>query len=127
MRSNTLATLTKINSEWHNFVNKYAVPENQILKYYVKLMNVPKNFLMVGFCTQEGLGKCMAPESVYKNCGAIEGETIECIADLVSFQLRWAKEGKRIAETPIPISMRDEPLYLSILLFFEGDEVDIYI
>jgi hypothetical protein len=123
-------------------VNKYAVLENQILKYYVKLMNVPKNFLMVGFCTQEGLGKCMAPESVYYDCygslmrngirseinmKAFDGETIECIADMVNFKIQWAKEGKRIAEIPIPISMRDEPLYFSVLLFFEGDEVDIHI
>jgi hypothetical protein len=42
--------------EWCNFVNKYAVPENQVMKYYVRLTTVTGNYLLVGFCTEQGLG-----------------------------------------------------------------------
>jgi hypothetical protein len=98
-------------------VNEYPVPKNQIFKYYVKLTNVSKNYLMAGFCTEKGFGKCMVPESAYYNCNGFllmnvidytvnlkttQGETIECIADLVNFKLRWAKEGNIFSEAPIP-------------------------
>jgi hypothetical protein len=54
-------------------------------------------------------------------------ETVECVADLASFKLSWWKKGSQIAECAVPTGMRNKPIYISIILFDSGDEVDLYV
>jgi hypothetical protein len=53
------------------------------------------------------------------------GETLECVADLASCKLSWWKKGSRIAECDVPAGMRNKPIYISIMLWNTGDEVDL--
>jgi hypothetical protein len=101
---------------------------------------------LIGFCTEKGLGNInnyLNAESAYYYCGGgtlwsggsnkkigivtVVGETVECVADLVSSKLSWWKEGSQIAECVVPIGMKDKPIYISIILYSTGDEVDLYV
>jgi hypothetical protein len=52
---------------------------------------------------------------------------VECVADLANFKLSWWKKGNRIAECAVPTGMRNKSIYISILLFETGEEVDLCI
>jgi hypothetical protein len=52
---------------------------------------------------------------------------VECVADLASYKLSWWKKGSRIAECAVPTGMRNKPIYISIILYHTGDEVDLCI
>jgi hypothetical protein len=100
---------------------------------------------MVGFCTEKGLGNIdnySHAESVYYYCtgpgffyeggsgkqidyGTVAGETVDCVADLASFKLSWWKKGNQITECFVPARMRNKPIYISIILWNTGDEVDL--
>jgi hypothetical protein len=41
--------------------------------------------------------------------------------------LSWWKKGSRIAECAVPTGMRNKPIYISIILYNTGDEVDLCI
>ncbi len=96
----------------------------------------------MGFCTNAGLGNSNNydhPESAYYYCyrGCIwEGgkgaagfpesgivDVIICEADLASGKLRWQKDGDTFKECAVPAQMKDKPVYLSILMCDDGDEV----
>jgi hypothetical protein len=55
----------------------------------------------------------------------VAGETVECVADLESNKLSWWKNGSQIAECDVPAGMRNQPIYVSIVLFHTGDKVDL--
>jgi hypothetical protein len=52
---------------------------------------------------------------------------VECVADLASCKLSWWKKGSQIAECAVPAGMRNKPIFVSIILFNTGDEVDLCI
>jgi hypothetical protein len=47
------------------------------------------------------------------------------VADLVSCKLSWWEKSSQIAECGVPAGMRNKPIYISIILFNTGDEVDL--
>jgi hypothetical protein len=49
------------------------------------------------------------------------------VADLASSKLSWWKKGSQIAECAVPIGMRNKAIYISILLYNTGNEVDLCI
>jgi hypothetical protein len=58
---NLTATLTRItrkgdDSEWYNFVNKFEVLPNQKTKYSLTINKTADSQIMIGFCTEKGLG-----------------------------------------------------------------------
>ena len=94
----------------------------------------------MGFCTNAGLGNSNSsnPESAYYSCyGSIweggkrtgscresgVGDVIICEADLASGVLRWQMDGDTFKECAVPAQMKDKPVYLSILMYHDGDEV----
>jgi hypothetical protein len=50
---------------------------------------------------------------------------VECVAELTSSKLSWWKKGSQIAECAVPAGMRDKPIYIFIILYSSGDEVDL--
>jgi hypothetical protein len=98
---------------------------------------------MIGYCTEKGLGNCNIhhqADSAYYYCngylyqggspkqigvGIFGWETVECVADLPNYKLSWWKKGSPIAECTVPYGMRNKPIYISIMLYSTGDEVDI--
>jgi hypothetical protein len=48
------------------------------------------------------------------------------VADLESCSLSWWKKDSQIAECSVPTGMRNKPIFVSIILFNTGDEVDLY-
>ena len=78
-------------------------------------------------------------ESAYYNCwgytyeGSKEtaakkssvGDIIECEADLVRNLLIWRNNDEILKECEVPPQMKGKPIYLSILMYNVGDEVDV--
>jgi hypothetical protein len=49
------------------------------------------------------------------------------VADLASFKFSWWKKGSQVTECAVPAGMRNKSIYISIILFDSGDEVDLYV
>lgn len=97
--------------------------------------------MFVGFCTNSGLGSinnCNNPESVYYGGFFYEGgirtdnlesfkigEVIGCEADLKSGFLRWYKTGSLFKECKIPLQMKEKTIYLSVIMYESGDEIEL--
>ena len=96
----------------------------------------------MGFCTNAGLGKGYASlsESAYYGIwGTIyeggnitngflvsgEGDVIVCEADSASGVMRWKKNGDLFKECAVPAQMNGKTAYLSILMYHDGDEVEV--
>ncbi len=95
----------------------------------------------MGFCTNAGLGNFnyRHPESAYYLCygsiweggkqtagifpESVVGDVIICEADLASGKLRWHRNGDTFKECAVPAQMKDKPVYLSILMGVDGEEV----
>ncbi len=96
----------------------------------------------MGFCTNAGLGKSYNykhPESAYYYCRdgwifeggnytdgfpkSVVGDVIICEADLASVKLRWHRNGNKFKECAVPAQMKGKPVYLSIVMMHDGDEV----
>jgi hypothetical protein len=147
---NLTARLTRItrigeDRKWYNFVNKCEVLPNQKAKYSLTFKTTSK--ILIGFCTEKGLGNInnfKHAESAYYQCYSpaylceggsekrtdvviVVGETVECVADLASCKLSWWKNGSQFAECAVPAGMRNKPIYISILLVYAGEEVDLCI
>lgn len=56
-----------------------------------------------------------------EKCGSVEGEVLECMADLLEGTLCWSKGDKILAYCAVPEEMRGKPTYLSIILINDGD------
>ena len=99
---------------------------------------------MVGFCTNAGLGNTynfQHPESAYYVChwGRIfeggngtsgfpasdVGDVIICEADLGAGVLRWKRNGNPLKECAVPPQMKGKTAYLSIIMLYDGDEVEV--
>jgi hypothetical protein len=52
---------------------------------------------------------------------------MECVADLTNFRFSWWKKGNKIAECNVPVQMRNKQIYISIILYYSGDVVDLCI
>ncbi len=48
---------------------------------------------------------------------------IICEADLASGKLRWHRNGDMLKECAVPAQMKGKPVYLSIIMCEDGDEV----
>jgi hypothetical protein len=100
---------------------------------------------MVGFCTEKGLG-CINSfanaDSVYFHChdkGSLreggsckqineeveEGDLIECVADLPNRKFSWWRNATKFLECRLPTEMKNQVIFISILLCNSGDEVDL--
>ncbi len=127
---------------FYNFVNAAEILPNQTAKYNIKINKTKIRAIAVGFCTNAGLGNSdnqRHPESAYYDCysGRIweggkytgdfpksaVGDVIICEADLASGKLRWHRNGDTIKERAVPAQMKGKPVYLSILMIVDGDEV----
>ena len=56
---------------WYNFVNAAEILPNQTAKYSLKIDKTQHKWIMVGFCTNAGLGNTdnyCHPESAYYYC-----------------------------------------------------------
>ena len=54
------------------------------------------------------------------------GDTVEVSVNFVTGKFEWLKEGTKLAECGIPASMKDKPIYLSILMHYANDEVEVF-
>jgi hypothetical protein len=125
-------------------MNNYEILPNQKIKFSLTINKTADSHIMIGFCTEKGLGNINNygnAESAYYYCyigtlysggsgkstgiGCAAGETVECIADLASSKLSWWKKGSLIGECSVPVGMMNKPIYISILLNKTGDEVDL--
>ncbi len=50
-------------------------------------------------------------------------DVIICEADLASGKLRWHRNGNKFKECAVPAQMKGKTVYLSILMYHDGDEV----
>ena len=128
---------------WYNFVNAAEILPNQTAKYNLKILKTQNKYIMVGFCTNAGLGNDRNfdhPESAYYYCyGYIYeggnrtdgfpksdvGDVIICEADLGAGVLRWKRNGNPLKECAVPPQMKGKTAYLSILMWNDGDEVEV--
>ena len=62
---------TGADNKYYNFVNKSEVIPKQVTKYSVKILKAANSLLMIGFCTEKGLGNINnhnSVESAYYCC-----------------------------------------------------------
>ena len=50
---------------------------------------------------------------------------MECVGDWLAGRVSWRKGGKVFLECAVPAAMKGRPAYLSILLVYEGDAVEV--
>ena len=98
----------------------------------------------MGFCTNAGWGNVNNfhhRESAYYDCqfGSIreggnrycgvpksrDGDVIICEVNLAKGVLRWKKNGDLFRECAVPAQIKGKTLYLSILMYHDGDEVEV--
>jgi hypothetical protein len=116
-------------------------------RYNIRLTDIQKKGACVGFCTTKGFGNnynFYSPESVYYACwetGSVyeggkekkidvassNGDLIECQADINRNRVYWWKNGVLIVECPLPEKMREKSVYLSIILLYANDSIDLFI
>ena len=97
----------------------------------------------MGFCTNAGLGNInnyRHPESAYYYCrgyiweggnrtdgfpASDVGDVIICEADSAAGVLRWKRNGNPLKECAVPPQMKGKTAYLSIIMYYAGDEVEV--
>ena len=53
------------------------------------------------------------------------GDVIICEADLGAGVLRWKRNGNPLKECAVPPQMKGKTAYLSIIMYDDGDEVEV--
>jgi hypothetical protein len=125
-------------------VNRAEIPLTKKVVYSIRITNIKNKWLMIGFCTSQGLSNednYKNAESAYYSCsGALfeggiyrpmihanTGDVIDCYADLQNSKIEWWRMGNNVATCSIPNQMRNKVIYFSIILCCKGDEVDLSI
>lgn len=129
-----------------NFVNKTEILVGQKVKYSINIVSVTDSYLLIGFCSEKGLGNkdnYNHAESVYYNCrkngylktggktkelsdcGSRNGDLLECRADLKDGNFIWRNTSRVLEICRVPEVMLGKPIYLSILLLYPGNKVDV--
>lgn len=126
-------------------MNDAEIPHTKRKKYMIKILRTDNSNIMIGFCTDTGLGvknNNSSPESAYYQCsgyfcrgGEYEehnvvskgGDTIECEVDLEVGLLRWRRNGLVLKDLGVPEKMRGKGAYLSLIMTNPGDEVEVSI
>ena len=58
---------------------------------------------------------------------SLNGDLIECQADIKRSRVYWWRNGGLIIECPLPEKMREKSVYLSIILLYANDSIDLFI
>ena len=59
------------------------------------------------------------------SAGAVQGDTVECIADLAAGKFSWWKAGIKFYECDIPTSMKGKPIFFSLQSHNIEDQLEI--
>ena len=117
---------------------------NQTVKYNIRINKTKNRDIIVGFCSDAGLGNSnfMQAEFAHRNChtgwiyeggtvtgyglpGSVVDDLITCEANLTSGVLRWQVNGSPLYVCAVPPKMKEKTLYLSIIMMHDGDEVEV--
>ena len=76
-------------------------------------------------CRKNGYLKTGGKTKELSDCGSRNGDLVECLADLKDGSFSWRHTARTLEHCRVPEAMRGKPIYLSILLLYPGNKVEV--